>query len=372
MSTQEFFSEQSEQSKIKSAIVAKYFDAWSSVIMGAQDRRSGPIMLAYIDLFAGPGRYEDGTSSTPLQILEKAISNDKLRDRLVTFFNDSDGTAAERLREVIGQIHGVETLRVTPEVHNFEVGQDVADWLNSGRKVPSLFFLDPWGYRGLSLSLVDATTRDWGCDTILFFNYNRVNMGLNNPAVEERMKAIFDDQRFYELCAKVTGLSPRDRELAVIEELCDALADGSRYVLPFGFKDDRGTRTSHHLFLVTKNSTGYGIMKEIMAKESSRAEQGVASFEYDPLDLREVRQFPLLAGLAPRPLDELSSTLLETYAGRTMTMKEIYVDHNVGRPYIESNYKRALLKLEGDGKIVASEHRKNTFGGHVQVTFPAV
>ena len=54
MTTQEFFSEQSEQSKIKSAIVAKYFDAWSSVIMGSQGRRSGSMMLAYIDLFAGP------------------------------------------------------------------------------------------------------------------------------------------------------------------------------------------------------------------------------------------------------------------------------------------------------------------------------
>ena len=98
----------------------------------------------------------------------------------------------------------------------------------------------------------------------------------------------------------------------------------------------------------------------------------MASFEYDPLDLREIKQFPLLADLAPRPLDELASMLLEAYAGRTMRMQEIYEDHNVGRPYTESNYKRALLKLESDGKITASEHRRNSFAGHVQATFPAV
>ena len=370
MTTQEFFSEQSEQSKIKSAIVAKYFDAWSSVIMGSQGRRSGSMMLAYIDLFAGPGRYDDGTSSTPVQILEKAIANDRLRDRLVTFFNDSDGAAVGTLREVIGQIPGVETLRVAPEVRNFEVGQEVADWLNSGRKVPSLFFLDPWGYSGLSLDLVDATTRDWGCDTILFFNYNRVNMGLNNEAVEERMKAIFGAQRFYELRAKVAGLSPRDRELAVIEELCEVLADGGRYVLPFRFKDDRGTRTSHHLFLVTKNSTGYGIMKDIMARESSRVEQGVASFEYDPLDFREVKQFRLLAEYAPRPLDDLVEMILEHFAGRTVRMIDIYNEHNVGRPYVSGNYKKALLQLEEQGKISVAKHRKGTFGDQVEATFP--
>ena len=373
MSTRDFFSEQSDQSKIKSVIVSKYFDAWSRVIMSAQDRRPGvDTRLAYIDLFAGPGRYDDGTPSTPVQILEKAIADDRLRGRLVTFFNDSNKRFVGTLQEVIGQIPRVETLKVSPEIRNFEVGQEVADWLESGKLIPSLIFLDPWGYKGLSLNLVNATTRDWGCDTILFFNYNRVNMGLGNPAVEERMKAIFGVERFQELRQKVAELSPRERELAVVEDLCEVIANDGRYVLPFRFKDDRGTRTSHHLFLVTKNSTGYGIMKDIMARESSRAEQGVASFEYDPLDLREIKQFPLLADLAPRPLDELASMLLEAYAGRTMRMQEIYEDHNVGRPYTESNYKRALLKLESDGKITASEHRRNSFAGHVQATFPAV
>ena len=78
--------------------------------------------------------------------------------------------------------------------------------------IPSLVFLDPWGYKGLSLDLVDGTTKDWGCDTILFFNYNRVNMGLNNPAVVERMTAIFGAERFRVLRQKVTRLASLKRE----------------------------------------------------------------------------------------------------------------------------------------------------------------
>ena len=53
-----------------------------------------------------------------------------------------------------------------------------------------------------------------------------------------------------------------------------------------------------------------------------------------------------------------------------MTMDEIYSEHNVGRPYIEGNYNQALLKLEAEGKISASKHRKNTFAGHLRATFP--
>ena len=372
MSTREFFSEQSEQSKIKSAIVSKYFDAWSNVIMRAQDRRSGIIMLAYIDLFAGPGRYDDGTSSTPVQILTKAVSDERLRNRLVTFFNDGDADAADTLQGVIGQIPGIETLRSPPDVRNFEVDEEVAVWLGSRQMMPSLVFLDPWGYKGLSLDLIDATTKDWGCDTILFFNYNRVNMGLSNSAVEERMKAIFGVERFHKLRQEVAELSSVERELTIVEDLCEVLAEGGRYVLPFRFRDDRGTRTSHHLFLITKHHRGYEIMKEIMAKESSKTEQGVATFEYNPLDHRQVNQFPLLAELAPRPLEELAEMLLQAFAGRTLRMIDIYEEHNVGRPYIKGNYKTALQQLESAGRITVPPHRPNTFGDNVQATFPSL
>lgn len=73
MSTQEFFSESREQSEIKSRIVTKYFWAWAKVIIPSA--RIHGNRIAYVDLFAGPGRYEDGTPSTPLMVLEKAIAD---------------------------------------------------------------------------------------------------------------------------------------------------------------------------------------------------------------------------------------------------------------------------------------------------------
>ena len=53
--------------------------------------------LTYIDLFAGPGRYKDGTKSTPLLVIEKAIADPKLRNRLVTMFNDVDENNSQTL-----------------------------------------------------------------------------------------------------------------------------------------------------------------------------------------------------------------------------------------------------------------------------------
>jgi three-Cys-motif partner protein len=157
---------------------------------------------------------------------------------------------------------------------------------SSIKLVPTLFFVDPWGYKGLSLQLVNAVLKDWGCDCIFFFNYNRINMGLTNPMVQEHMAALFGDKRAQELRVRLDGLSPEDREICIVEELCAALgarqagARQERYVLPFSFKNDAGTRTSHHLIFVSKHPLGYSIMKEIMAAESSLHEQGVPSFHY--------------------------------------------------------------------------------------------
>jgi len=110
-------------------------------------------------------------------------------------------------------------------------------------------------------------------------------------------------------------------------------------------------------------------MKEIMAKECSSSEQGVSSFEYNPVDARDSGQQQFLFQMS-RPLEALADMLLETFEGRTIAMHSIYEDHNIDRPYTKKNYKDVLLKLEEEKKISADTHRKGTFGDSVMVTFP--
>ena len=103
MSTEAFFEESRQQSQVKSAIVSKYFDGWSKVMIGVQNKswqRNADNRIAYVDLFAGPGRYSDGTVSTPLLILGKAVKDEELRQRLVTIFNDRDPGRASRVSKV--------------------------------------------------------------------------------------------------------------------------------------------------------------------------------------------------------------------------------------------------------------------------------
>lgn len=234
--------------------------------------------------------------------------------------------------------------------------------------VPTLFFVDPWGYKGLSLRLVNSVLKDWGCDCIFFFNYNRINMGLRNPMVREHMNSLFGEKMADSLRQKLNGLQPFKRELMIVEELCKSIKSyGSRYTLPFRFKDGRGRRTSHHLIFVSKNFRGYEIMKDIMASESTSQTQGVPSFDYNPADFLPKQS--LLFQLS-QPLNDLKAMLLEEFAGQTIKMQEIYEQHNIDRPYVKKNYKGVLSKLEEKGEITASKHRKGSFGDSVVVTFP--
>jgi three-Cys-motif partner protein len=367
-----FFEEQAEQSQLKADIVSKYFWSWAKVIIGAQKKYSGENRVAYIDLFAGPGRYRDWALSTPALIIQQAVEDPDLCQRLVAIFNDKDSNNSNSLKECLKALPGIERLKHEPKVYTGEVGEEIVKRFESMKMIPTFLFVDPFGYKGLSLQLVNSVLKNWGCDCVFFFNYNRISMGLSNDSVEKHMDALFGKKRADTLRKRfeMQSVKPWEREAYIVEEMYQALKEmGGQYVLPFRFRNEKGTRITHHLFFVTKHFRGYGIMKDIMAGYSSAREQGVATFEYSPADERQ----PNLLGLL-RPLDDLGGMLLRDYAGKTLGISEIYEKHSVGKPYVLKNYREALCMLEADGKIKVDPpcppRRKNTLAEHAKISFP--
>lgn len=369
MSNRDFFTESREQSLVKTEIVTKYFGAWAKVIITQAKKRNNNI--AYVDLFSGPGRYEDGSQSTPLRILERAIADPDMQQMLITIFNDIKSNHTQSLQEAIASLDGINTLTHKPRVLNKEVGSEIISVFKQIR-CPILSFIDPWGYKGLSLQLISSAIAGWGCDCIFFFNYNRVNPALRNPLVEKHINDLFGKDQADLLREEVVNLPPDERESRIVQAIGDALKKaGGSYFQDFCFKNEDKDRTSHYLIFVSKNDRGHKIMRDIMARYSSTMIQGVPSFKYDEKPVQ-------LSILDSQPLDNLEDMLLDEFAGKTMTMLEVYEQHYVGKRYIKTNYKEALKNLESQGKITvdppASKRRKNkgqtTFADDVKVTFP--
>ncbi|HPP74436.1 MAG TPA: three-Cys-motif partner protein TcmP, partial [Armatimonadota bacterium] len=339
----DFFSKQSKSSRCKADIVSKYFNAWA-IIIASNPRVT---KLAYIDLFAGPGIYEDSSKSTPILILEQAIQKPELRCCLITLFNDKHIETVKRLEASINAIPDIEQLKYKPVFHEKEVDSSLIEMFKSRRLPPTLLFIDPWGFKGLSIDLIGSVLKDWGSDCIFFFNYNEVNRWIDAPKAGPLIDDIFGAEEAELLRSELRPLDPIKREERILAGLEQALKKiKGNYVLRFRFKEEDKDRTSHYLIFVTKHKRGYDVMKEIMAKASSWTDDGVASFVFDPL--HDASQGVLLQ--IPRR-DLLGDELLSKFAGCSLTVQEVYDKHNIGTPYIIADYKDALQRLEDRFKI---------------------
>ncbi|MGO9118132.1 MAG: three-Cys-motif partner protein TcmP [Desulfomonilaceae bacterium] len=248
---------------------------------------------------------------------------------------------------------------------------DLAEHFAKLKMIPTLLFLDPWGYKGLSLDLIHSVVKDWGSECIFFFNYRRVNAALDNPIFEKHVRAIFGKERATILRRTIETLNPEERESAIMKALEEALTEEfGGFVLPFKFPDELRSRTSHYLVHVTKDRKGYDIMKAIMGKLSLRNGQSIPSFQFGGLDGPE--QTNLFE--SGESLKQLRTMLLEKFAGKTISMRDMFEQTSVGTRYIERNYKQVLLQLEDEGTILADPPKQKrppgTFADHVEVTFP--
>lgn len=142
MTGSSFFDEQKEQSLIKARIVEKYLWVWAKVVIPTAKKRSpSDPRIAYIDLFAGAGRYKDGSKSTPIKVLEAAISDPDMRNMLVSVFNDADAENVDSLQKSIDLIPNIQLLKHRPQVLNQEVGNNIVKAFDTQKLIPTLFLL---------------------------------------------------------------------------------------------------------------------------------------------------------------------------------------------------------------------------------------
>lgn len=336
-----FFDVVTDASAKKHRIVSKTFGGWSNIVLPNALKREGKIK--YVEFFSGPGMYKDGTRSTPLLILDHVIATPALRDAVELVFNDQNAEFVARLQRHVEETPRVELLRHKPRFQNFNM-DSAAVALVRKNNVPAFFFADPWGYRGVSIDLIEAAISHWGCDFMFFFNYNRINMNLGSEAMNAPIDEFFRPERARELRGTVAQLRPREREDAVVKAMQGGVKELGALVEKFKYLSKTGARTTHHLMYVSKHRLGISLFKEISAKESTSFEDEVPSLEHNPAGKNG-------QGLLFSPLGQLEMDLKETFAGMSLTTEQIYHQHHNGKPYILKNYRQAVLNLKEAGVV---------------------
>jgi three-Cys-motif partner protein len=362
-----FFDTPTTASLKKQRIVSKYVGGWANIVLPKAKAREGKIM--YVDLFCGPGQYNDGTRSIPLLVLEHAINSPALSETLQTVFNDENADFIKTLEGHIAHIPGIERLRHQPILRNRIVGRDIIPRIKQ-IDVPTLFFADPWGYQGVSIDLIEAALTHWGSDFLFFFNYNRINMNLGSDVMSEPINEFFSTERANQIRETIARLRPIQREQAILKATMDAIKELGARAEKFTYRSETGARSTHHLVCVSKHRQGIALFKEISAKESTRFDDNVPSLDHNPgTDPAQ--------GVLFSPLDALEAELVTNFAGKKdLTAEQIYHEHHNGKPYILKNYQKALFNLETNGTIEvdpprATRRQPDTLPATAKVSFPA-
>ena len=356
MKEQNFFEKQTLSSKVKASIVSEYFPKYCSIII----KKHVPEKIGYLDLFSGPGMYEDGNPSTPILIARNCMKDEDLKNRVWMVFNDK--FYSEQLKKNFNKEFPEGTFKYKPHFGHSTVGesQEINDFIVKntckGRfnEQPSVLFIDPWGYKGIETNVLSQFLSYWGNELFIFINSKRINPALENDKFEEPMRCLFPNS--YDK-VKVDIRNKRtvsERLQFIIDNLgreYEALLKSRVYYTAFKFQEEDIETTSHFILHLSKNKRGFDLVKQIYNDFANVGTifDGVNTYTFDVKKI--TNPVEELFDTNSENIDALKNMLLEEYKGRTITSYDLFEEHQQNCLYSRSHYVQALRRLVEDGAI---------------------
>lgn len=355
----DFFKHQTDSSRVKASIVAEYFPQYCRIIR----RKHDPEKFRYIDLFAGPGIYEDGNVSTPIMLARNIAQDSTLKDKVQFVFNDyylrdelqanfesefPSGTFQKGvafLNRKVGDDEGV-----YKALERSTMKQDVrGKWWNES---PALLFFDPFGYRGMRTDVLARFLKNWGNEIFLFINTKRINPALENEQFEDLMRLWFPT-KFDTLKVEVRKLLRVPERLEFIltslrEEFVSLMGDRNVHCCAFRFQEEDSRTTSHYILHITKGWRGYDLCKSVYNKFANEdlVLNGSNTYTFDP---KKCAGDVSLFGDVNQAAEALKEQLCKEYKGQTMTAFELFERHQKGSKYARDHYMKALRQAVKEG-----------------------
>ncbi|MFD2247465.1 three-Cys-motif partner protein TcmP [Pontibacter ruber] len=348
--TNDFFKEQRSTSEIKSELLNEYFKAWSSTTLQGQRYISNPV-LAFIDLYAGEGKAEDGKPATPVKILNSIFgATDKFNlNKIVrTFFNDEKKAVAAKLKQNLESLPYYENLVHKPVMLHEEANFSLLARL-LGNDTPTLLYLDPFGY-AFSQQLLLQSIRRWGLDVFMLFTPAKLREAVVSATEGDVVTDIFGAERLTKIKEFFERYqNAQQREDFMVDSFEDIFREREYKTFRFKISLPKKNQTSHYLFFVSKTDTAYMKMKELLLMYSDYQEDGVplfgANIKHQLSLFQEQYRYSiknLIADLASKP----------NYY-HNLSLDSIYRHHNIGTNYIRGNYIEAFEHLKKEGVVEA-------------------
>lgn len=359
MKENQFFEKQTMSSWVKASIVSEYFPKYCVIIVS----KHKPKCLRYIDLFAGPGKYEDGKPSTPLMIAQKCYQNENLRDSVRFIFNDMkyrDQLEANFLKEFPkGSFRHIPFFADRVVGENDKVDKFLEKNTHEGKynEYPSLLFIDPFGYKGIRTKVLAEFLKNWGNEIFIFLNTKRIHAALENNKFESLMMELFPTSYNVIKQDRKYKSTVAERLQLIIDNLgreFQKILPGTVYYTAFKFQEEDIDTTSHFIVHLTKSSRGFDLIKMIYNDFANVGTvfDGVNTYTFD------VKQFNNpgieLFDMKEQNIDNLKNKLYQAYTGKTLSAYDLFEEHQITGKYCRSHYAQALRKLCSENKLQAT------------------
>lgn len=351
----DFFKKQSPSSRIKANIVAEYFPQYCKILMKKPQSE-----IRFLDLFSGPGIYEDQSHSTPILIAISCANDPMLQQKVRLLFNDNQ--YSDQLKENFFKNIPEGTFFYEPRFGNKTVGEDgeILNYLS--QKVitpnphPTLLFFDPWGYKGIDTLVLAKFLEHWGNEIFLFVNIKRIHAAIENDKFDDLMQSLFPttiDELRKNRRYKATVF---ERLNLIMENLANEFkkaVKGTLYHCAFKFQEEDSLATSHFIIHFTKHIKGFELIKQVFYDFDNIG----ASLDKDgnyTFDAKKMGQSVCVFNFGDENVEALSRKLTEKYKGQTLSAKSLFDEHHISTKFCGSHYLKTLRMMVESGKIIAT------------------
>lgn len=333
-----------EHTRVKHILLRKYLSAWIPIL-----GNSNPL-ICYVDGFAGRGEYAGGELGSPIMAVKVADRLSKHFDNLTCYFVEKDDENFANLQEVLARemptIQNREKILV--ELRHTDFASFVSELLSgtqSSGKVPSFFFIDPFGFTGIPFSTVAKILANPRTEIFFTFMVRDIRRFLGLRELEEDFTNLFGTDHWKEIVR-----SSNEPEVDLIELYRLQLHEGAavQYSWPFRICATEKLQTLYYLIHASNSFKGHSIMKDIMFNQGKPGD-----FAYlGPRDLAARSQMRLFD---INSTESLKDHLLKRFGGKQISydqiQREVCVPWQSEPPYVDRQYRAALKQLETEEKI---------------------
>ena len=349
-----FFKELKPHSSAKVKLLENYINLWiRKVTLGCKSK------CLICDTFAGEGFYDDGTVGSPIIILKSALDyleqSLPTHEEVILVFIEADFEKYKKLKSNIEKV-----LSCTLEDNKFNLiceklsililnstHENLLDELlkSVSNLVPSLFFIDPFGFKGINYEQVNSMLKKYSsCEIILNFMYEEFNRFKSGANIDNTLTRFFgsDTSLFKENTKNMTA---QERRNYIINEYKNNFKrNGVKYTLDFDIQKDDSVAYKMTLIFASNNIHGFNAMKSTMLNLSRNIYFEYKTHENAILNLFSGHEMEMA-------ISEMSNIIARNFKGKKIVREaiDLYCRNHDFIP--EDKVVQILKCLSSEGKI---------------------